>query len=90
MAKFREWLTTQKSDVQLTIAVIIGLVVVIFGGINIVSAIKDFGSKKMKEGLKSLGYAALIIFINHLRYSEIREYLSLIYFNEERITCYNG
>lgn len=78
MAKFREWLTSQKSDVQLTIAVIIGLVVVIFGGMNIVSAIKDFGSKKMKEGLRSLGYAALIIFIGLIGYAGLNALVNMI------------
>lgn len=78
MAKFREWLTTQKSDVQLTIAVIIGLVVVIFGGINVVTAIRDFGGKKMKEGLKSLGYAGLIIFIGLIGYAGLSALVNMI------------
>lgn len=78
MERFREWLTRQKSDVQLTIAVVIGLVVVIFGGINVIAAIKDFGGKKMKEGLKSLGYAGLIIFIGLIGYAGLSALVNMI------------
>lgn len=78
MGKFQEWLNRQKTEVKNTIAVIIGLLVVLFGGWNVVIAIRDFGGKKMKEGLKSLGYAALIIFIGLIGYAGFSTLVNMI------------
>ncbi len=78
MGKFQEWLNKQKSEVKTTIAVIIGLLVVIFGGWNIAIAIKDFGGRKMKEGLKALGYAALIIFLGLIGYAGLSSLVNMI------------
>lgn len=78
MGKFQEWLNNQKAEVKTTIAVIIGVLVVIFGGWNVAVAVKDFGGKKMKEGLKSLGYAALIIFIGLIGYAGLSTLVNTI------------
>lgn len=63
MEQLRQWVGKWQTEINLTITVLIAIAVVIFGGWNVVTAIKDFGKRKMNEGLKSLGYAALIVFL---------------------------
>ena len=63
MDQFRAWVGKWQTEINTTITIIIALAVVLFGGWNIAVAVKDFGKHKMNEGLKSLGYAGLIVLI---------------------------
>lgn len=78
MEKIRNWIGTWHAQIKMTLTIIIGIAVLIFGGWNIVHAVKEFGARKMKEGLKSLGYAALIIFIGIVSYSGMVQLVNLI------------
>ena len=72
MDKIRGWLQRWHAQIETTLTVIIGLAVLVFGGWNIVHAVKEFGGRKMKEGLKSLAYAGLIIFIGIMSYGGMK------------------
>lgn len=78
MNGLRTWVGKWQNEINLTLTVVIGLVVLIFGGWNVVVAIKDFGKRKMNDGLKSLGYAALIIFIGMIGWGGLIALVKLI------------
>ena len=78
MEAIRTWIGKWQNEINLTITVIIALAVVIFGGWNVTVAIKDFGKRKMQDGLKSLGYAALIIFIGMIGWGGLTALVKLI------------
>lgn len=78
MEAIRTWIGKWQNEINLTITVIIAIAVVIFGGSNVVVAIKDFGKRKMQDGLKSLGYAALIIFIGMIGWGGLTALVKLI------------
>lgn len=78
MEAIRTWIGKWQNEINLTITVIIALAVVIFGGLNVAVAIKDFGKRKMQDGLKSLGYAALIIFVGMIGWGGLTALVKLI------------
>ena len=78
MDGLRTWIGKWQNEINMTITVLIALAVIIFGGWNVVIGIKDFGKRKMNEGLKALGYAALIIFVGIIGWAGLTELVKAI------------
>ena len=78
MDKLRQWIGKWQTEINTTITIVIAVAVVIFGGWNVVVAVKDFGKRKMNEGLKSLGYAALIVLIGMIGWCGLTALVKLI------------
>ena len=76
MDKLRQWIGKWQTEINTTITIVIAVAVVIFGGWNVVVAVKDFGKRKMNEGLKSLGYAALIVLIGMIGWGGLTQLIS--------------
>lgn len=82
MDKLRQWIGKWQTEINTTITIVIAVAVVLFGGWNIVIAVKDFGKRKMNEGLRSLGYAALIVLIGMIGWGGLTALVKLIAPNE--------
>lgn len=78
MDNLRQWIGKWQTEINTTITIVIAVAVVIFGGWNVVVAVKDFGKRKMNEGLKSLGYAALIVLIGMIGWGGLTALVKLI------------
>lgn len=66
MDKIGQWITDHASGIQSTVNVIVGVVAVVIIGLLIVKSIRAFGNENMKDGFKSLGFAALVVFVAFL------------------------
>lgn len=78
MEQFRSWVGKWENEIKLIIAVAISLAVAWYGGTNFIHALKEFGSRKSKEGLKSLGFAGLIVFLGIIGYAGLTAIVKMI------------
>lgn len=78
MEQFRSWVGKWENEIKLIIAVAISLAVAWYGGTNFIHALKEFGSRKSKEGLKSLGFASLIVFLGIIGYAGLTAIVRMI------------
>lgn len=59
----QNWITKFSIEIKVLLAIITVAAVSWYGGKNIIYGIKELGSRKGQEAIKSFGYAALIIII---------------------------
>ena len=78
MEQLRSWVGKWENEIKLIIAVSISLAVVWYGGTNFIHALKEFGSRKSKEGLKSLGFSGLIVFLGIIGYAGLTAIVKMI------------
>ena len=61
MQGLTNWLAAYVDPITLVMNVIIGLVAAFFIGMQIIQAVKNFGSGKAKEGVKNVGFGLIIV-----------------------------
>lgn len=67
----QNWITKFSTEIKVLLGIITVAAVAWYGGKNIVHGIKELGSRKGQEAIKSFGYAALIIAIGVIGFAGV-------------------
>jgi ABC-type Na+ efflux pump permease subunit len=78
MEALRQWIETNRNEVKLTINVILGVVILLALGWVVGKAVWAFKGGKASEGLKWLGYGALIVLVGLLGIMGLHAFISQI------------
>lgn len=60
---FKNWIGQWGDALQTWIGVIVGIVALLFAGINIMKALKDLNNKKQNDAVKHFVYAGIIVLV---------------------------